>query len=82
MDDSERNKIILRVVSKIQEDGVSPNEQDLSIMGKYVKYVISLDFSPSDAQDIVGESFLYLQMKNSPDEDPLQKGDAFGVGFS
>ena len=49
MDDSERNKIILRVVAKIQEDGVSPNEQDPSIMGKYVKYVISLDFSPSDA---------------------------------
>ncbi len=40
MDDSERNKIILRVVSKIQEDGVSPNEQDPSIMEKYVKYVI------------------------------------------
>ena len=82
MDDSERNKIILRIVSKIQEDGVSPNEQDPSIMEKYVKYVISLGFSPSDAHDMVGESFLYLQMKNSPDEDPLQKGDTFGVGFS
>ena len=62
MDDSERNKIILRVVSKIQEDGVSPNEQDPSIMEKYVKYVISLDFSPSDAQDIVAVSYTHLTL--------------------
>ena len=82
MNDSERNKIILRVASKIQEDGTSHNEQDPSIMEQYTKYVISLDVPESDAQEIVAESFLYLQMKSSSDEDPLQKGDTFGVGFS
>jgi len=82
MNDSERNKIILRVASKIQEDGTSHNEQDPSIMEQYTKYVISLDVPESDAQEIVAESFLYLQMQSSSDEDPLQKGDAFGVGFS
>lgn len=82
MNDSVRNKIILRVASKIQEDGTSHNEQDPSIMEQYTKYVISLDVPESDAQEIVAESFLYLQMQSSSDEDPLQKGDAFGVGFS
>jgi hypothetical protein len=82
MNDSTRNEIVLRIVSKIQQDGISHNEQDLSIIEQYVKYAITLGVAESDASEIVGESFLYLQMKNSPDEDPLQKGDAFGVGFS
>ena len=56
MNDSERNKIILRVASKIQEDGTSHNEQDPSIMEQYTKYVISLDVPESDAQEIVAES--------------------------
>ena len=82
MNDSTRNEIVLRIVSKIQQDGISHNEQDLSIIEQYVKYAITLGVAESDASEIVGESFLYLQMKNSPDEDPLQKGDTFGVGFS
>ena len=43
---------------------------------------MSLGIPESEAPDIVGESFLYLQMQDSPNEDPLQKGDKFGVGFS
>ena len=82
MNDSTRNEIVLRIVSKIQQDGISHNEQDLSIIEQYAKYAITLGVAESDASEIVGESFLYLQMKNSPDEDPLQKGDTFGVGFS
>jgi len=82
MNDSTRNEIVLRIVSKIQQDGIPHNEQDLSIIEQYVKYAITLGVAESDASEIVGESFLYLQMKNSPDEDPLQKGDTFGVGFS
>ena len=46
------------------------------------RYATSLGMPESDAQEIVAESFLYLQMQSSPDEDPLQKGDTFGVGFS
>jgi len=82
MNDSERNKIILRVASKIQKDGIPHDEQDPFILDQYIKYVISLGVPESDAQEITAESFLYLQMQSSSDEDPLQKGDTFGVGFS
>ena len=82
MKDSERNDIVLRVATKIQQDGTSHDEQNQSILEQYIKYVVSLGIPGSDAPDIVGESFLYLQMQNSPKEDPLQKGDKFGVGFS
>ena len=82
MDDSKRNEIVVNIASKIQQDGVSYDEQDPSIMEQYVKHVLLLGARESEAQEIVAESFLYLQMQNSSDEDPLQKGDAFGVGFS
>ncbi len=82
MDDSERNKFVLRIAEKIQQNKTSYDEQDPSIMKQYIKYAVSLDVPESDAPEIVAESFLYLQMKSSPDEDPLQKGDTFGVGFS
>ena len=82
MDDSKRNEIVVSVASKIKQDGVSYDEQDTSIMEQYVKHALLLGAGESDAQEIVAESFLYLQMQNSSDEDPLQKGDKFGVGFS
>ena len=82
MNDSERNSIVLRIATKIQQDGTSYGEQNQSVLEQYIKYAISLGVPESDAPEIVGESFLYLQMQDSPNEDPLQKGDKFGVGFS
>ena len=82
MNDSERNSIVLRIATKIQQDGTPYDEQNQSVLEQYIKYVISLGVPESEAQEIVGESFLYLQMQDSPNEDPLQKGDKFGVGFS
>ena len=82
MNDSERNSIVLRIATKIQQDGTPYDEQRQSVLEQYIKYAISLGVPESDAPEIVGESFLYLQMQNSPNEDPLQKGDKFGVGFS
>ena len=82
MNDSERNSVVLRIATKIQHDGTSYDEQNQSVLEQYIKYGISLGIPESEAPDIVGESFLYLQMQNSPNEDPLQKGDKFGVGFS
>ena len=82
MNDSERNSVVLRIATKIQHDGTSYDEQNQSVIEQYIKYAISLGVPESEAPDIVGESFLYLQMQNSPNEDPLQKGDKFGVGFS
>ena len=82
MNDSERNSIVLRIATKIQQDGTPYDEQSQSVLEQYIKYAISLGVPESDAPEIVGESFLYLQMQDSPNEDPLQKGDKFGVGFS
>ena len=82
MNDSERNSIVLRIATKIQQDGTPYDEQNQSVLEQYIKYAISLDVPESEAPEIVGESFLYLQMQDSPNEDPLQKGDKFGVGFS
>ncbi len=82
MNDSERNSVVLRIATKIQHDGTSYDEQNQSVLEQYIKHAISLGVPESEAPDIVGESFLYLQMQNSPNEDPLQKGDKFGVGFS
>ena len=82
MNDSERNGIVLRIATKIQQDGTSYDEQNQSVLEQYIKYAVSLGVLESEAPEIVGESFLYLQMQDSPNEDPLQKGDKFGVGFS
>ena len=82
MNDSERNSIVLRIATKIQQDGTSYDEQNQSVLEQYIKYVISLGVPESEAPEIVGESFLYLQMQDSPNEDPLQKVDKFGVGVS
>ena len=82
MNDSERNSIVLRIATKIQQNGTPYDEQNQSVLEQYIKYVISLGVPESEAPEIVGESFLYLQMQDSPNEDPLQKGDKFGVGFS
>ena len=82
MNDTERNGVVLRIAAKIQQDGTSHDEQNQSVLEQYIKYAMSLGIPESEAPDIVGESFLYLQMQESPNEDPLQKGDKFGVGFS
>ncbi len=82
MNDSERNSIVSRISAKIQQDGTPYDEQSQSVLEQYIKYAVSLDVPESEAPEIVGESFLYLQMQDSPNEDPLQKGDKFGVGFS
>ena len=82
MNDSERNSIVLRIATKIQQDGTSYDEQNQSVLEQYIKHAVSLGVPEAEAPEIVGESFLYLQMQDSPNEDPLQKGDKFGVGFS
>ena len=55
MDDSERNAIVIRIASKIQEDGTSYDEQNQSILEHYIKYGTSLGIPDADAPDIVGE---------------------------
>ena len=68
MNDSERNSIVLRIATKIQQDGTPYDEQNQSVLEQYIKYAISLGVPESEAPEIVGESFLYLQMQDSPNE--------------
>ena len=82
MDDSQRNEIVLAIVKKIQQDGTSINEQSQTVLEQYAMHAMSLGAPESEALDIVGESFLYLQLQSSSSKDPLQEGDKFGVGFS
>ena len=65
MNDSERNGIVLRIAAKIQQDGTPYNEQNQSVLEQYIKYAVSLGVPESEAPEIVGESFLYLQMQDS-----------------
>ena len=64
MNDSERNSIVLRIATKIQQNGTSYDEQNQSVLEQYIKYAVSLDVPESEAPEIVGESFLYLQMQD------------------
>jgi hypothetical protein len=46
----------------------------------FLKQNYSLDHD--SAVELVNEAFLYLKLKESPDIDPITKGDEFGAGFS
>jgi len=58
MNDSERNSIVLRIATKIQQDGTPYDEQNQSVLEQYIKYAISLGVPESEAPEIIGESFL------------------------
>ena len=53
MDDSERNKIVLRIASKIQQDGTPHDEQNPTIMEQYIKYAISFNIPKSKLQKVL-----------------------------
>ena len=65
------------------DDGVSIDEQDQDKLEKYKEQIISdCNLSEHDAINLMYEALLYLKLKNSKGEDPIQKGDQFGAGFS
>ena len=82
MDDNSRNDIVVKISKKITEDNTSIDEQDISILGTYEKFAVSLGANESDAAEIVSEAFLYLKMQETTDIDPIKQGDQFGAGFS
>jgi hypothetical protein len=54
----------------------------LQLISYLQKYAISLGVDTSLTEELVNESFFYLDLKNARDVDPLTKGDQFGAGFS
>ena len=83
MTETEHNKRIKEISEMIISDNLSLDEQDQNKLEKYhnfLKQNYSLDHD--SAVELVNEAFLYLKLKESPDIDPLTKGDEFGAGFS
>ena len=83
MDESKHNLRIEKIAKMILSDNISLDEQGENKLKKYrdfVKQNYGLD--QDEASDLVNEAFLYLKLKQSPDIDPLTKGDEFGAGFS
>ena len=79
----EYNSQIEHIATLIEKDKMPFDEQDEGMLQKYYDFVKS-NFHHDDekTKQLVNEAFLYLQLKNAKDFDPLQKGDEFGAGFS
>ena len=84
MTDAEHNKRIKEISEMIILDNLSLDEQDQDKLEKYHNFLIqNYNLDHESAVELVNEAFLYLKLKESPDDvDPLTKGDQFGAGFS
>ena len=83
MEESEHNSRIEKIAEMILFDNVSLDEQKQEVIKKYHDFAKEEYHLDNDsASELVNEAFLYLQLKQAPDIDPLTKGDQFGAGFS
>ena len=82
LDDSIRNELVEKIAQKISEEKIPYADPSPEVIEYLQKFAISLGVDISNTEDLVGEAFLYLSMKNAGDVDPLTKGDQFGAGFS
>ena len=83
MTETEHNKRIKEISEMIILDNLSLDAQDQSILEKYHNFLErNYNLDHDSAVELVNEAFLYLKLKESPDIDPLTKGDEFGAGFS
>ena len=83
MEESEHNSRIEKIAEMILSDNVSLGEQEQDVIKKYHDFAKEKYHLDNDsASELVNEAFLYLQLKQAPDIDPLTKGDQFGAGFS
>ena len=83
MTESDYNSQIEQVAKLMEQDNVSPDEQDPNKFEKYHEFAKN-EFSIDDEASVqlIYEALLYLKLKNSESADPMQDGDKFGVGFS
>ncbi|MFQ5440090.1 MAG: hypothetical protein ACE5DL_01360 [Nitrosopumilaceae archaeon] len=83
MDDEKHNSQIEKIAKIMIEDNISVDEQDPNKLQKYTEQTISdCNLNEDEALKMTYEALLYLKLKNSKGEDPIQKGDQFGAGFS
>ena len=83
MEESEHNSRIEKIAEIILSDNISLDEQKQEVLKKYHDFAKeNYHLDQASASELVNEAFLYLQLKQAPDIDPLTKGDQFGAGFS
>ena len=83
MDESEHNLRIEKIAEMILSDNISLDTQEQNMLKKYHDFAKeNYHLDQDSAAELVNEAFLYLQLKQSPDIDPLTKCDQFGAGFS
>jgi hypothetical protein len=83
MDESEHNLRIEKIAEMILSDNISLDTQEQNILKKYHDFAKeNYHLNQDSAAELVNEAFLYLQLKQAPDIDPLTRGDQFGAGFS
>ena len=83
MEESEHNLRIEKIAEMILSDNISLDTQEQNMLKKYHDFAKeNYNLDQDSASELVNEAFLYLQLKQAPDIDPLTKGDQFGAGFS
>ena len=83
MEESELNSRIEKIAEMILSDNISLDTQEQNMLKKYHDFAKeNYNLDQDSASELVNEAFLYLQLKQAPDIDPLTKGDQFGAGFS
>ena len=83
MEESEHNSRIEKIAEMILSDNISLDTQEQNMLKKYHDFAKeNYNLDQDSASELVNEVFLYLQLKQAPDIDPLTKGDQFGAGFS
>ena len=83
MEESEHNSRIEKIAEMILSDNISFDTQEQNMLKKYHDFAKeNYNLDQDSASELVNEAFLYLQLKQAPDIDPLTKGDQFGAGFS
>ena len=83
MDEEKQNSQIEKIAKMLENDRVSPDEQDSGKLQKYkIKTMTDCQLNEDDSMNMVYEALLYLKLKSSTSLDPLQQGDKFGAGFS
>ena len=83
MEESEHNSRIEKIAEMILSDNISLDTQEQNVLKKYHDFAKeNYHLDDDSAAELVNEAFLYLQLKQAPDIDPLTKGDQFGAGFS
>ena len=83
MIESEHNSRIEKIAEMILSDNIPLDTQEQNVLKKYHNFAQeNYNLDQDSASELVNEAFLYLQLKQAPDIDPLTKGDQFGAGFS